>query len=72
VHHGVGQKLSRFASSKSWGSQLSHLREQPEIAANLLRLQQSIDQAGGCVQAALLASKALRGGQPVVARGEHG
>ncbi|WP_241596191.1 glycosyltransferase [Rosenbergiella epipactidis] len=72
VHHGVGQKLSRFASSKSWGSQLSHLREQPEIAANLLRLQQSIDQAGGSVQAALLASKALRGGQPVVARGEHG
>ncbi|SEQ33285.1 zeaxanthin glucosyltransferase [Rosenbergiella nectarea] len=72
LHHGVGQKLSRFASSKSWGEQLSHLREQPEIQSTLLRLQQAICQAGGSGHAASLASQALRSGQPVVARGEHG
>lgn len=72
VHHGVGQKLSRLASSKSWGDQLSHLGEQPGIRTNLLRLQRAIDQAGGSSHAASLASQALRFGQPVVARGEHG
>ena len=72
VHHGVGQKLSRFASGRSWGAQLSHLREQPQIRANLLRLQHAIHQAGGSAHAASLASQALRTGQPVTGRGEHG
>jgi len=72
VHHGVGQKLSRLASGKSWGEQLSHLGEQPGIRANLLRLKRAIDQAGGSCHAASLASQALRFGQPVIARGKHG
>ncbi|MBT0724910.1 glycosyltransferase [Rosenbergiella sp. S61] len=72
LHHGVGQKLSRFASSKTWSEQLTDLREQPEIKPNLLRLQQALSQAGGSGYAASLASKALRFGQPIMARGVHG
>ncbi|WP_241608775.1 glycosyltransferase [Rosenbergiella australiborealis] len=72
VHHGVGQRLSRFASRKACSIQLIQLTRQPQTDHNLSRLQHALQRAGGTQQAANIVIAALSQGQPVLARGYHG
>ena len=72
VHHGIGQRLCRFARRHTWATQLTQVTLQPETQHNLQRLQHGLQRAGGVQQAVKVITQALSLGLPVIARSEHG
>lgn len=68
MHHGIGQRISKFASRKAWTQQLTSMLQRRDFETHLQRVQGALTQAGGARHAANIIVQALSSGLPVVSR----